>query len=296
MAEAQVLLCRSIISHIKQAESLLASLKLQCGSPQIATAIEERYRIAWSRIRQVFAQIPTDWETLPLETVVNLLEYGSPDRQRGLTRPEKLSTTLECIVATLSVPRVFFSLEAARADFARVATYVTSSPLIKPSDRMGFLSFQGVLEKFAASFDDTATAQSISFVRQCGVLGALIERYQDIIIGQYEARFQESGPLGNLDLHFDTVMKVVNAYPRYMELLDALSEALEGMHLLPLSQALSDPGTIEALDQFENLLALNEKAHGEVTAAELALKAALAARDADEAEFEAILERVRSTA
>jgi hypothetical protein len=296
MSEADASLCRSIIAHIKQAQRQLSLLELQFGPPRLEPGADGPYRIAWTRIRQILAQIPANWGSTSTASVANLLEYGTVDRPVGLTGPEKLAKMLECIAQALSVPRVFFSLESECLDFAKVAVFATSSSFIKPSDRMGFISFQGIIEQFAASLAEPAAEQSVSVMRQCGVLGSLIERYQDWIVRLYEKKLPVSELFADLDLLFDSVMKVVNAYPMYTELMNALSEALTGMNLLPLSRALSDPGTTSALAQFEDLLAQNERAQQEVMLAELALKNAVAAANADDGEFEAILARVRGTA
>jgi hypothetical protein len=277
-----VSLCQAAIARITQSKSLIATLE-RSGYPLLRQDCPEfaRYSDAWKRIDQVLAQIPEGWETDARELVGNLLHYGVPERQLSGTGPERIDQTWQTIVGFLSTPASFFTLEKEVGIFRSLGAYVTAAPLTKGCDRIALLTFVGLLTSVEQSLSKTDTDHGAALARQSGVIAAWVERYQLAITRLYVDQ-KDPGPADKADEALGTVLDFVNAFPKYIELSNALRRGYAALKLLQLAQTLAEPATATQLGSLEVALAKNARARREALDAEVSFtKAARAAQAAD---------------
>jgi hypothetical protein len=274
-SQVRIFLCKSILTHITTVKQLISSLE-RSGFP---VRNDDSYSQAWVQIHEILAQIPSDWEATSLPIVCSLLEYGSPQPPVPGSSQRKTNKIWLSIVRHLASPVTFFCLKEERFHFSQFTKYVTSSPLVKTSDRMIFISFTSVLNSLGqllyqekSKFDFTRASQwGLSLDRQCGLMGSCIEKYQGAITAVYLEKKLNS-PLADVDVTLDQVLKVLNSFPKYVSLVNEAVQTFADLCRLVVEESLSSPQSIRAIEAYDRELQSPVRPQEEVVALEAEIR------------------------
>jgi hypothetical protein len=276
----RAVICKDIIARIREVESIISALE-HAGFRVVE---KPYYSTAWVRISDILTKIRPDWGPDLATAVSNLLEYGQEVRpEPGPHRPPKVLDTWIVIARHVTDPANVFRLRDEVHRFDTFAKYVQSSPLVKSSDRLSFVSFAGMLRSLEHIILDhrandfaVASQWGFSFSQQCGVMASWIEFYQSKINAHY-AQQRAPAPVGEIDIVFDNVSRIVNAFPMYVTLVNAVVDVLTNLWRILLDKLTPDtaksPTTVYA-----NTVRANANAQKEVAELEAQIRRRLEAK------------------
>jgi hypothetical protein len=210
--------------------------------------------------------------------------------------------TWNVIATHLTGPANVFRLRDEVFRFNTFGKYVQSSPLVKSSDRLAFVSFTGMLRSLEHMIVDRRTNDfsiasqwGFSFSQQCGVMASWIELYQSRISAHYTEQ-RTPGPVEEIDIVFDNVSKIVNVFPLYVTLVNAVVGVFTNLWRIPLDKLPPDNDR-SPTTAYTNTLRANADAQKEVAELEAQIRRRLEAKfgkDAGAIESEKVISAARA--
>jgi hypothetical protein len=108
-------------------------------------------------------------------------------------------------------------------------------------------------------------------------LASWVERYQGSITALYLEKCSH-GPIDDVDVSLENVLKIVNAFPVYGTLVNATVQALADLYRILLLTSLRGPTEVQEVAEYEKTLIENSRAQEEAIQLEAQIRNALSAK------------------